>query len=404
MLHSILAEISDFEIQEPTLKIPQEQMLRWIATAHTRSENLIQGSEIDSTEQKQLMERLLKRYGVSPARISQRGVEALDIQNTDWSQNEIYPLIENSDAQTSEAISRASGSDIGVRTNFFLKRSTEVLKKFYPENATAPRHIVHVSCTGYASPSAPQRLVDTNKWNGETAVTHAYHMGCYAAMPAVRMGEGFIAALSAKSAALQSKKNAEQFVDIVHSEMCSLHMNPSNHTPEQLVVQSLFADGFIKYSMRSPGQFKNGFSVLNIEEQIIPDTAEHMTWHPASWGMSMTLSREVPEKIAAQIRPFLERLLNPTGLNLIDVLKNATFAVHPGGPKIIDSVQALLELREDQVAHSKKVLYERGNMSSATLPHVWAEIMNASPHSGQVVISLAFGPGLTIFGSAFKII
>lgn len=79
------------------------------------------------------------------------------------------------------------------------------------------------------------------------------------------------------------------------------------------------------------------------------------------------------------------------------------FAIHPGGPKIIDSVQEVLELSNDQVVESKKVLFERGNMSSATLPHVWSEILNNNYPVGTKVISYAFGPGLTLFGSVFEV-
>jgi predicted naringenin-chalcone synthase len=66
----------------------------------------------------------------------------------------------------------------------------------------------------------------------------------------------------------------------------------------------------------------------------------------------------------------------------------------------VDLVQHVLELRDPQVAASRDVLLRFGNMSSATLPHVWREIVHddAIP-SGTPVVSLAFGPGLTVAGS-----
>jgi predicted naringenin-chalcone synthase len=79
------------------------------------------------------------------------------------------------------------------------------------------------------------------------------------------------------------------------------------------------------------------------------------------------------------------------------------FAIHPGGPKIIDSVQEVLELSDNQIKESRKILFERGNMSSATLPHVWSEILGNNYPIGTNVISFAFGPGLTLFGSVFTI-
>jgi predicted naringenin-chalcone synthase len=56
------------------------------------------------------------------------------------------------------------------------------------------------------------------------------------------------------------------------------------------------------------------------------------------------------------------------------------------------------------VALSHKVLRERGNMSSATLPHIWKEILDLDLKSGTRVVSLAFGPGLTLFGAVFVVV
>jgi predicted naringenin-chalcone synthase len=134
--------------------------------------------------------------------------------------------------------------------------------------------------------------------------------------------------------------------------------------------------------------------VLSVKEKIIPDSANDMTWVPSATSMQMTLSKEVPEKIRAHLPSFLRDLTK-------DTFQNVLFAIHPGGPKIIDSIQTNLELSDEQVAFSRKVLKERGNMSSATLPHVWKEILD-SDYSGKV-ISLAFGPGLTIFGGLFEV-
>ena len=184
--------------------------------------------------------------------------------------------------------------------------------------------------------------------------------------------------------------------------MCSLHHDPSAHTPEQIVVQSLFADGHMKYSIS--GQTEGiSFKIKAIKEKLIPDSEDDMTWVPSSFGMKMTLSREVPAKIGEELLSFLQEMCRESGYDFLDLQKKAIFAVHPGGPKIINAVAAKLGLSADQVRASVKVLKERGNMSSATLPHVWHEILLSQPEAGQMVISLAFGPGLTIFGSIFEV-
>jgi predicted naringenin-chalcone synthase len=83
-------------------------------------------------------------------------------------------------------------------------------------------------------------------------------MGCYAAIPSIRMAKGLLLSDSAKKRA-----------DIVHTEMCTLHVNPALHRLDALVSQSLFADGFIKYSMVAEAP-KSGFQVISHREEIIP--------------------------------------------------------------------------------------------------------------------------------------
>jgi predicted naringenin-chalcone synthase len=127
-----------------------------------------------------------------------------------------------------------------------------------------------------------------------------------------------------------------------------------------------------------------------------------MSWIPAPWGMQMNLSREVPEKIKTVLKEFSEELFSKSGLTTTEALKSI-FAIHPGGPKIIDAVQQTLELSDNQVSESKKILFTRGNMSSATLPHVWNEILENNYPVGTNIVSYAFGPGLTMFGSVFEV-
>jgi predicted naringenin-chalcone synthase len=80
-------------------------------------------------------------------------------------------------------------------------------------------------------------------------------------------------------------------------------------------------------------------------------------------------------------------------------LSKAVFAVHPGGPQILLHVQKLLHLSDEQMRFSFQILKEFGNMSSATLPHIWDRILADPTIPNQTpLISLAFGPGLSIAG------
>jgi predicted naringenin-chalcone synthase len=191
----------------------------------------------------------------------------------------------------------------------------------------------------------------------------------------------------------------------VHTEICSLHLNPARHDPEQLVVQSLFSDGFIRYTVATgAGEARpaDGYEVLGFLERIVPDSLADIEWAPGDFGMRMTLSRDVPDKVAPHLDGFVTALAAGCGLARAD-LEGAAYAIHPGGPRIVDKVEEWLRLAPSQSRASREVLFERGNMSSATLPHIWERLLRdeAAPPGGFVV-SLAFGPGLTLYGSVMR--
>jgi predicted naringenin-chalcone synthase len=124
-----------------------------------------------------------------------------------------------------------------------------------------------------------------------------------------------------------------------------------------------------------------------------------MSWNAGETGWQMTLSRDVPTKIRDALPGFVDELLAPHGLKLTDCIA----AIHPGGPRIIDEVASVLGLSEEQTQYSRKVLLERGNMSSATLPHIWEQIaLSQAAAPGQPILSLAFGPGLTLCGALLR--
>jgi len=374
--------INNFLTVAPKQCYPQKKLIQWISDIHKKAQDFVSGSGDDSES----IDRFFQRYGVKESLISQRFFECDDVLEGVGEQAQIYRVTQSS----------PNGVDIMARAKFFSERAFDVFKRMYDftEKGMRPHHLIHVTCTGYVSPSAAQLAVADPKWGFDTEVTHAYHMGCYASLPAIRLAHSMV---------LSSKATGSKRVDIVHNEMCGLHMNVLNHSPEQMIVQTLFADGHAKYSLSDRRTETGGnLKVLAILEKVVPDSDMDMSWISGSHGMQMNLSREVPNKIKAHIQNFMSVLLTKAGFHY-ETVKTAIFAIHPGGPKIIETVKEGLGLLESQVSESHKILFERGNMSSATLPHVWDLILKNNYPSGSIVISLAFGPGLTIFGSVFEV-
>jgi predicted naringenin-chalcone synthase len=376
--------LHDFQSQRPAFHSEQGAILEWIAAAHARSE-LTRQQPATAEEREALTRKLRKlvlRFGCSTDRISTRNSALEDFTHTDWDRMRIFQLNQF-----------PSGKPCGDRSRFFQEVSGAAFERFYAEEAEPPAAIIHVTCTGYVSPSGAQRLVARRDWGRSTEVMHAYHMGCYASLPATRIAAGLV-------------ERGKERVDIVHTELCTLHMDPSVHLPEQLVVQTLFADGMIRYrATRAKGgrTVDAGLELVHSHEEIVPGSEDAMTWMVSEFGMQMTLSRKVPDQIRAALGAFLDRLGEGAGMGAAQLVERARFAIHPGGPRIIDQIQEHLGLRPEQVQASNAILRDYGNMSSATLPHVWKTILDddAVP-AGTWIVSLAFGPGLTISGSILR--
>lgn len=375
----------NFSIIRPKIELSQEQTLQWLVKAHATAESCKEGWNLEQTEafSSKLKERIF-RVGAAPDKIEKRGMAVEDFGKEIWADMEIYTIGE-----------KWRGCSLTERTAFFSREVETVFEQFYPEEVKMPDHLIHVTCTGYTAPSGAQKLV--SKRRHDTGVTHAYHMGCYAAIPAVRIAAHYLAAHPVTLPKL----------DIVHTEVCSLHMNPLQHDVGQLVVESLFADGFIKYSAVDESEAQRSgkpyLRLLALQEEIIPDTVEHMSWDVEEWGFKMFIAKEIPSLIARAMEPFLARLAAKAGLDFQEIRNSSCYTIHPGGPKILDQIASILHLDPTLLAPSFKILRQYGNMSSATLPHIWEELLrDPSVPLNTPVIALAYGPGLTACGAVFE--
>jgi predicted naringenin-chalcone synthase len=377
-----------FRAELPRYCRPQHEAFEWLAAAHARAAATESGREDTLAKWQERMTQLVRRYSCAEEHIGWRRSDIADYMHTDWPQMLIFNLHES-----------PRGRGVSTRNAFYAETANRAVESLFEGDIDPPADLLHVSCTGYVSPSAIQRLIELKRWNDRTQATQVYHMGCYAALPALRIAAGLLA---------RGEGTARLRAEVIHTELCTLHFNPADHSPEQLIIQTLFADGHIRYSI-APGdraEIENGeraFEILAVREEIVPDSLGTMTWALSEWGFQMTLSRDVPGKIAGCLPRFLLNLFVDAGMNGSEAAGEAIFAVHPGGPRILDSVEELLRLEKHQLQLSRAVLFERGNMSSATLPHIWmAASSDGSVKPGALIVSLAFGPGLTIAGALFR--
>jgi predicted naringenin-chalcone synthase len=233
------------------------------------------------------------------------------------------------------------------------------------------------TCTGYATPGLDIRLASDLGMPSGLQRLLVGHMGCYAAIPGLAAVGDFVTA-RARPAVL------------LCCELTSLHVQPAQRDLEQVVAHALFSDAAAAVVVE-PGA-RRGHRLAGIVARTDASTADHMTWDVTDLGFRMGLSPRVPDVLSRHVGDVVDELLTAAGLRIEDV---AGWAVHPGGPRIIDVVRDELGLAEEQVGASRRILAEHGNCSSATVLLVLQELADVD----GPIVAMAFGPGLTLYAA-----
>ncbi|NJC73867.1 type III polyketide synthase [Planosporangium thailandense] len=238
------------------------------------------------------------------------------------------------------------------------------------------------SCTGYATPGLDILLARDLGMSPRTQRLFIGHMGCYAALPGLGTVTDFVA--SRGEPAL-----------LLCLELTTLHLQPPTRDPQQIVAHALFSDAAAAVVVVPGDVHSGGYTVREVTAVTDTATADHMTWDVTDQGFRMRLSPQVPDVLAEHIGPLVSDLLGRHGLEVSDV---DGWAVHPGGPKILDVVRDGLGLSEERMAPSRQTLTTHGNCSSPTVLLI-VDALRRSPAPPRTVVATAFGPGLTLYAA-----
>lgn len=245
------------------------------------------------------------------------------------------------------------------------------------------------SCTGYATPGLDILLARDLGMPADVQRLAIGHMGCYAALPSLGAVGDYVG-YRGRAAVL------------LCLELTSLHLQPGapeGQPPdlEQVVAHALFSDAASAVVVRPGGA---GLQLLDLVAVTDVENAALMTWDVTDLGFRMGLSARVPDVLAQHVRGTVESLLARHDLRIPQV---TGWAIHPGGPRILDVVRDRLELDEVLLTASREVLRTHGNCSSATVLVVLDELCRTAPPApGDHVVALAFGPGLTMYAALLR--
>ena len=251
--------------------------------------------------------------------------------------------------------------------------------------AAAVTHLITVSCTGFISPGVDAAIIESLGLARTTERTNVGFMGCHGALNGLRVAQSF------------SEADPAAIPLVCSVELCTLHFS-YGWDPDMLVANALFSDGAAalvgRASSPGPTLIRSGSSPWRVAATgtlLMPDSEHDMTWRVGDHGFRMTLSAQVPNLVEAHLRGWLVEWLRDHELELEDV---GSWAVHPGGPRILSAVQRALELTRDHTAISREVLAEYGNMSSSTILFILDRLRTAA--APRPCVALAFGPGLVV--------
>ena len=332
---------------------------------------ITQAFACDDAARERLFQTLYRRAGVES-----RHSAVLTSSEGDLDSRQSFFQVEAAPSTAERmAVYEASSGELAVRA-----ASAALL-----DSAMAPQsitHLVTVSCTGFYSPGFDIHLIKQLDLPRDVARTHVGFMGCHGALNGLRVAKSFV----------EADRSAR--VLLCALELCSLH-HQYGWVPDRIVSNALFADGAAAVvgmaAAREPASHRALSRVIATGAFLIDDSEDAMTWRIGDQGFVMTLSARVPDLISEHLGPWLRRWLASHGLDIPSI---ASWAVHPGGPRILSAFTEAAGLRRESLEVSYQVLAEYGNMSSPTVLFI-LDRLRGQGASGPCVM-LGFGPGLAV--------
>jgi predicted naringenin-chalcone synthase len=240
-------------------------------------------------------------------------------------------------------------------------------------------YIITVSCTGIMIPSIDAYLINAMHMRQDIVRLPVTEMGCVAGISGLIYAENFLKANPNKKAA------------VIAIEAPTATFQLEDFSMANMVSAAIFGDGCACVLLSScddevgPEIKAHGF-------YHFPNATHMMGFDLVNSGLQMVLDKAVPETIASHFPAIIHPFLEQQGLTINDI---DHLIFHPGGKKIVQTVEELFNKLGKNINDTKEVLRIYGNMSSATVLFVLERFMNRDLEKGSKGLMLSFGPGFT---------
>ncbi|KAJ8565500.1 hypothetical protein K7X08_008076 [Anisodus acutangulus] len=276
------------------------------------------------------------------------------------------------------------------------KQASQACIKEWGRSTDEITHIVYVSSSEIGLPGGDLHLATELGLRNDVNRVMLYFLGCYGGVTGLRVAKDI------------AENNPGSRVLLTTSETTILGFRPPNNArPYDLVGAALFGDGAAAVIIGTEpivGK-ESPFMELNFAmQQFLPGTKNVIDGQLTEEGINFKLGRDLPEKIQDNIEEFCKKLIAKKGHQLEEKTKynDLFWAVHPGGPAILNRLENTLKLQSEKLDCSRRALMDFGNVSSNTIFYVMEymreELKNKKDGGEEWGLALAFGPGITFEG------
>jgi alkylresorcinol/alkylpyrone synthase len=244
--------------------------------------------------------------------------------------------------------------------------------------------IISTTVTGLAVPSLDARIAGLVGLRPDVKRVPLVGLGCVAGAAGVARLEDYLVG------------HRDEVAVLVSVELCSLTVQRDDVSTANLVASGLFGDGAAAVvavgsdraaSCHGPGHVE----VLGSRSHLYPDSERTMGWDVTSTGLRIVLDANVPDVVRAHLGADVDGFLTDRGLGRADV---EWWVCHPGGPKVLEAIEDALGLPRAAVRLTWESLARIGNLSSASVLHVFEDTLrDRPPRPGSYGMLMAMGPG-----------
>jgi predicted naringenin-chalcone synthase len=305
-------------------------------------------------------------------------------------QRKVIKLFENAGVERRYSIMDAE--EVFLHTSFeekndiykreSIKMAESALTKSLNKASLTPTDIdfiITVSCTGIMIPSVDAYLINKLEMKQDIVRLPVTEMGCVAGISGMIYANNF----------LKANPNKRAVVIAIESPTSTFQIE--DFSMVNIVSAAIFGDG-CACTILSSYEEEEGPEIIDEAMYHFYDSEHMMGFELKNSGLQMVLDKEVPEKIATHFPKFVHPFLERNNLSIEDV---DHLIFHPGGKKIVQTIEELFGSLGKNIDITKAVLKDYGNMSSATVLYVLERFINQGVKKGDIGLMLSFGPGFT---------